>query len=94
LLRISERRARLLGLDRRETPITVKLPRMDKAEDAMPIVSALLAKTADGELLPEEAAKISTIVQAFMRIAEVTELAQKVKGLEEKIDGTQRDSAV
>lgn len=85
-LKISERRAKLLGLDRRETPVVVKLPKLAKAQDAMPIVTALLEKASAGELLPEEAGRLSTLVQSFMKIAETVELAERIKVLEEQLN--------
>ena len=82
-LRISERRSRLLGLDRREAPLSIKLPKLNKATDALPVTAALLAKAAGGELLPDEAAKLSGPVTSFMKIAETAELAERVTKLEE-----------
>jgi hypothetical protein len=83
VLRIEERRARLFGIDRREAPVKANLSKLSRPQDAMTIVGELLAKATNGELSPDEAAKLSALVQAFMKIAETTELAERITKLEE-----------
>lgn len=87
VLRIEERRARLFGIDRREAPINIKLPKMMEAADALRVVGDLLEKTANGEILPDEASRLAGLVQSFTKIAETTELAERVKALEKKVNG-------
>ena len=83
VLRIEERRARLFGIDRREAPVKANLSKLSRPADAMKIVGELLAKATNGELSPDEAAKLSGLVQAFMKIAETAELAERIDRLEE-----------
>lgn len=83
VLRIEERRARLFGIDRREAPVKANLSKLSRPVDAMIIVGELLEKATNGELSPDEAAKLSALVQAFMKIAETTELAERIAKLEE-----------
>lgn len=86
VLRIEERRARLFGIDRREAPIKANLSKLSRPQDAMTIVGELIEKATNGELSPDEAAKLSGLVQAFMKIAETTELAERIAKLEEMQD--------
>jgi hypothetical protein len=86
VLRIEERRARLFGIDRREAPVKANLSKLTRPVDAMKIVGELLEKATSGELSPDEAAKLSGLVQAFMKIAETTELAERIAKLEEMQD--------
>ena len=92
VLRIEERRARLFGIDRRESPVKANLPKLNKPSDAMKIVGELLEKATNGELSPDEAAKLSTLVQGFMKIAETTELAERVDKLEEMQNESGKES--
>lgn len=85
VLRIEERRARLFGIDRREAPVKVKLSKLSRSQDAMTIVGELLEKATNGELSPDEAAKLSGLIQAFMKITETTELAESTAKLAERI---------
>ena len=85
-LRISERRGRLLGLDRREVPLSVKLPKLEKPEDALAVVATLLVKAANGELLPEEAGKLSGLVQTFGKVAETVDLQKRMEAVEGKLN--------
>jgi hypothetical protein len=59
------------------------LPKLTRPQDAMAIVGELLAKATNGELSPDEAGKLSGLVQAFMKIAETADLAERVARLEE-----------
>ena len=83
VLRIEERRARLFGIDRREAPVKANLSNLSRPQDAMTIVGELLEKATNGELSPDEAAKLSGLVQAFMKIAETADLAERIAKLEE-----------
>lgn len=83
VLRISERRARLLGLERKETPIKIKLPKLEKAQDAVAVVAALIEKVTAGELLPGEAAQIAGLLGTFAKTIDTAELAGKLAQLEE-----------
>ena len=89
-LRISERRSRLLGLDRRETPLSVELPKLEKSADALPVTAALLEKTASGELLPGEAAKLAGLAANVVKAAETFDLGERIRRLEEA--QTRRDA--
>lgn len=90
VLRIEERRARLFGVDRREAPVKANLSKLSRPADAMTIVGELLQKATNGELSPDEAAKLSALVQAFMKIAETAELAERIAKLEEMQNETGR----
>ncbi len=84
VLRIEERRARLFGIDRREAPVKTNLSRLSSPVDAMAVIGELLQKAADGELSPEEAAKLAALVQTFLKVAETTDLAERIAKLEER----------
>ena len=90
VLRIEERRARLMGLDRPGAPLSVKgLPKLEKAADVLAVVGALVEKAAGGELLPDEAGKLAGLMASYSKVAETTDLAERVRKLEEMITGGQ-----
>ena len=68
-LRISERRSRILGLDYRERPLSIKLPKLESAQDIPTVAGAILAGVAEGNLLPGEAARIAELLQVVERLA-------------------------
>ena len=73
-----------MGLDRPGAPLSVKgLPKLSKAADALAVVGALVKKATNGELTPEEAAKLAGLVQSFIKAAETAELAERIRKLEE-----------
>lgn len=82
VLRIEERRAKLFGIERKEAPVKASLSKLSRPADAMKIVGELLEKATNGELSPDEAAKLSALVQSFMKIAETAELAERIAQLE------------
>lgn len=82
-LRISERRSRLLGLDMRERALSVNLPKMDNVGNGLSMIGVLIAKAAKGELLPDEAAKLAGLVQTYAKVAETTELEDRISRLED-----------
>jgi hypothetical protein len=85
VLRIEERRARLFGLDRRDCPITLSgLPRLEKPADALAVVGGLLAKTAAGEVTPDEAGRLAGLAGQFVKLSETVDLAERVAALEGK----------
>lgn len=93
-LRISERRSRLLGLERKETPIKVKLPRLEKAQDAVAVVAALIEKVAAGEILPGEAVQIANLLGTFAKTIDTAELAEKLVQFEEMaLAGNKKENA-
>lgn len=83
VLKIMERKARLYCIDRKDVPIKVDLPKLEKPEDAVMVVGALLNKAAEGSLAPEDAAKLAGLVQAMLHTSEVTGLLERLRKLEE-----------
>ncbi len=81
-LRISERRSRLLGLDMRERTLSVSLPKMKTIGNGLTLITELIAKAANGELLPDEATKLAGLVQTYAKVAETTELEERIVRLE------------
>ncbi|MDE0878319.1 MAG: hypothetical protein OSB00_06590 [Sphingomonas bacterium] len=67
---------------RRDVPITVTLPPLDTAADTAAASAALLAAVAAGELSPDEAGRVMTLLTAHRSIVETGELAERISALE------------
>jgi len=67
---------------RRDAPVQFDLPRMETARDAAKAAGAVLEAVALGELTPTEGAHIMTLIEAFRRTLETTELEARVAALE------------
>lgn len=67
---------------RKDVPISVDLPMVTSAKDAVAASSALLAAVAAGEITPDEAGRVMTLLTAHRSIVETGELADRVAALE------------
>jgi hypothetical protein len=77
--------ARLLPV-RRDRPVEFALPSITTVPDAVEASSAVLKACADGELTPDEADKVITLIRDHVRMIELMELEPKVAMLEDVIE--------
>jgi hypothetical protein len=66
----------------RSRPITFKLPELRTISDAQNALSALIAGTACGAILSDEAATLASIISSFVKTIEVAELETRLCALE------------
>lgn len=69
---------------RRDCPIAFELPRIAKAEDAVAASSALLAAVGAGEVTPDEAGRVMSLLTAHKTLVETCELETRIAALEAK----------
>ena len=69
---------------RKERALSVNLPAIEKVEDLPQLTKALLAAVASGELLPGEAAGLSSLAANHAKALELTELEKRITALEGK----------
>jgi hypothetical protein len=63
---------------RKGVPIEVDLPRLEGAEDAPPVIAAILAAVGAGDVTPEEGISLTRLVEAYLRAKEkVVKLARR-----------------
>jgi hypothetical protein len=72
---------------RRDRPVSVELPTLRSAGDAVKAMAAITEAVAKSELTPVEAADLSSLVSNYVRAIEVSELAQRVAVLEKSAVG-------
>jgi hypothetical protein len=63
-------------------PISFKLPELHTIADAQAALASIVAGTASGEILADEAATLTGIVQAFVRTVEVSDIDDRIAKLE------------
>lgn len=83
ILRIMAHRARLTGLERKEAPLRIAIPKVSSVNDALRAISALIEKAAAGEILPGEALQLATLLGHYCRTTESTELSEQLAELRE-----------
>ena len=69
---------------KKERAVSVKLPAIEKVEDLPKLTEALIAAVASGELLPGEAAGLSSLAANHAKALELTEIEKRISTLEKK----------
>ena len=67
---------------RRERPVNFALPEIKRAADIIDATSALAAAVADGELVPGEAAALSSLLGNVAKAIELAEIEERLARLE------------
>ena len=67
---------------RRDRPTAIKLPKLERAADAVKANAALVEGVAAGELTPVEASELAKLVESFIRAIEVTDVQDRLAKLE------------
>jgi hypothetical protein len=70
---------------RKDHPIEFDIPLMNTARDAASAASSVLLATSNGELTPQEASSIMSLVETYRRVLETTEIEAQLQVLEESI---------
>jgi hypothetical protein len=67
---------------RKDRPVSLVLPKLETAGDAVTVTAALFAAVAAGEVTPSEAGELSKMVQTFVQAVETQQLEQRLSRLE------------
>ena len=68
---------------RKDNPITLDLPKLETASDAVEAMGLIMASVAQGEISPSEAATLTDLVSSFTKTLELSEFEQRLNKLEE-----------
>ena len=68
---------------RKDAPISMALPLVETAEDALTASSAILASVARGEVTPDEGGRLMALLTAHRAIVETADLARRLAALED-----------
>ena len=69
---------------RKGRPIELELPAITSTEDLAPAFGALVAALARGDVTPDEAQTVGTLLEQHRRVLETADLERRVKALEER----------
>jgi hypothetical protein len=68
---------------RRERPVSIELPKIETARELIEASSALMKSVAEGEIVPGEAASLSTLIANVAQAITTADLADRIAKLEE-----------
>jgi hypothetical protein len=68
----------------RNRTVSFRMPRIDTAADLGEAMGAILQAAADGELSPDEATSIASLIETRRRAIETVELERRIIALEER----------
>ncbi|WP_247710536.1 DUF5681 domain-containing protein [Qipengyuania huizhouensis] len=69
---------------RKDSPVTFALPAIRSIEDAVAASSALLAAVAAGEVTPDEAGRVMSLLSSHKQLVETCDLETRLAALEAK----------
>ena len=69
---------------RKDRPISISLPKIEKPDDALKASAALLGSVAAGEITPLEGAAVATLIEAHRRLVELQDIEQRLTRLEQE----------
>ena len=69
---------------RKDSPVTFALPAIRSIEDAVTASSALLAAVAAGEVTPDEAGRVMSLLSSHKQLVETCDLETRLAALEAK----------
>jgi hypothetical protein len=71
---------------RKDSPISLELPKMEKVEDASKALGTITKAVAQGEITPLEGQSMANIIEAHLRAIETMDLERRLTELEEKAE--------
>lgn len=70
---------------RRDRPVTVNLPKVERAADHAPALAAVAAAVAEGYLSPAEGKALGDVLELHRRAIETAELEKRISDLEGRL---------
>ena len=67
---------------RKDRPVSLELPTLEKATDAVRVIAGIFAAVAEGSVTPSEAGELSKMVDTFVKAVETQELEARLARLE------------
>lgn len=71
----------------RERPISIDLPRMESADDAVEAFGSIVRAVSEQAITPSEGADVAALVNSSVRAIEVADLVKRLVALEAKLMG-------
>jgi len=71
----------------KERSVRVDLPVMDRCSDALDAMAAVVDAVGAGRIAPSEAAALASLIAAYARIINVSELEERLENIERDLRG-------
>jgi hypothetical protein len=71
----------------RERTITINMPKLEFADDAVEAHHIILAAVCQGQITPSEGERLTAIVNSFARAIEMADLVKRIEAVELQIKG-------
>jgi hypothetical protein len=68
---------------RKDRPVLFDLPGMDSSKDAAGAMAGIIEAVANGDMTPDEARSVTSIIEQYRRTLETTELENRLQALEQ-----------
>ena len=68
---------------RKDQPVLIDLPEMTTSKGASRVMAGILEAVADGDITPDEARSVSSIVEVYRKTLETSELEARLSALEQ-----------
>ncbi len=75
---------------RRGRPVNLTLPPIREAKDLLAAQGAVAQALSDGELTPQEAADVSSVLEKHRRMVDLVQVEERVKALEAQLEQLQQ----
>ena len=72
----------------RERPISIALPQMEFADDAVAALGSIVRAVSEGSISPGEAADLANLVSSYGRAIDMADVVKRLDALEARINGT------
>ena len=69
---------------RRDSPVSVPLPKVETAADTAKAMASVLEAVAEGDITPSEGTAIASIIEHHRRAIETTEIEERLRKLEDQ----------
>ena len=73
----------------RERPISIALPQMEFADDAVEALGSILRAVSEGSITPGEGADVANLVNTYCRAIDIADLVKRMDALEARINGSE-----
>jgi hypothetical protein len=75
---------------RRDRPVSIELPTLGSAGDAVKAMAAITEAVAKSELTPSEAGDLSSLVLNYVKAIGTSELEKRIAAIEQRAEGQTR----
>ena len=73
----------------RERPISIALPQMEFADDAVEALGSIVRAVSEGSITPGEGADVANLVNTYCRAIDIADLVKRMDALEARINGSE-----